>query len=988
MNLEINLDTQSKDGTLTPSKIAAVGTFVFPSIEITATDKAFLLPRLTTTERNNLVSPIAGSEIYNTDTNQTEVYNGTMWTSGGGGGGGSVVASAELDTVTQGGAGGRYGPFSLFTPTADGMYRISFYSVVTTAGSSGDNSIFGVEWTDTENNAHVTGEGGFPGSVGALYGLDVFNGTGAVLFQENMDQVGAFFSCSYTMECKAGTPISYNVSRGGTGGSETHLSVVLEALQESGGGGGTPGGADTQLQYNSSGTFAGSPHLIWDSTKGDGRLEMPFVGDVFHQVVGGGLSIGVSPGFDDTVVGGWPLELRGLDAYTIQNGMVISAVNQPTIHSVLLAGDWEMQGDQWSFSMTNGPSNAIMQLRSDSQGSASEPFVLNFYDNFTNTNWGICVDTLTGALKIGTGVGLTQVDSLLLPTTGGFVPSNLTTIQRDAIVSPATGLQIYNTTTNQPEVYNGTAWVTMGGGGGGSATFYNEQFTYSGSNVFALTATPAPNSEVVTQNGLVLHPTSGYTLSGPSLTVLTVLTGGDTIQITYATDLTANSVTFGDDVFTIAGSNVLALSDTPIAGSEVITQNGLVLRPTDGYTLSGTTLTIITVTDGDIIQAKYQVIVGSPTTPPAGANTQVQFNASGAFGASSGLTYDETAYARLTVGPILANAGTEFRMLAAGNNFLSFDNEDGTTNYGQLFAGADTGGTLNVVGSASNLHLESTNGDITFTVGSGGNFRSSDANFSYNEASQTVTAPTLSTAGAQMFFTQGTMVVGQSASSAVAPAVNNGIIYYDQTDQKFKASENGGAFVNLVGGSGTPAGLNGDIQFNNAGAFGNASDGDGQGYLRWDDGASTLRTYKLDVDAPDLGNATLLTVHSAGPVNNGSNNYEIGQTTASTVNATPFVAWSMALDDDTVYSMEMRVVARDIATGDAAQIILKACYKRVTGGNVVQVGTTEKLSNQDDPSWDANYVINSTNLDVTVTGDASNTVLWNITTIVQHVGQG
>ena len=43
-------------------------------------------------------------------------------------------------------------------------------------------------------------------------------------------------------------------------------------------------------------------------------------------------------------------------------------------------------------------------------------------------------------------------------TTAGFLPPRLTTIQRDAIVSPATGLIVYNTTINCVEWWNGNLW--------------------------------------------------------------------------------------------------------------------------------------------------------------------------------------------------------------------------------------------------------------------------------------------------------------------------------------------------------------------------------------------------------------------------------------------------------------------------------------------------------------------------------------------------
>jgi hypothetical protein len=46
-------------------------------------------------------------------------------------------------------------------------------------------------------------------------------------------------------------------------------------------------------------------------------------------------------------------------------------------------------------------------------------------------------------------------------TTQGFLPPRLTTTQRDAIASPATGLVVYNTTDNLLSFYNGTAWTNL-----------------------------------------------------------------------------------------------------------------------------------------------------------------------------------------------------------------------------------------------------------------------------------------------------------------------------------------------------------------------------------------------------------------------------------------------------------------------------------------------------------------------------------------------
>jgi len=46
-------------------------------------------------------------------------------------------------------------------------------------------------------------------------------------------------------------------------------------------------------------------------------------------------------------------------------------------------------------------------------------------------------------------------------TTQGFLPPRMTTTERDAISSPASGLMVYNTTTNKAQCYNGTAWQDL-----------------------------------------------------------------------------------------------------------------------------------------------------------------------------------------------------------------------------------------------------------------------------------------------------------------------------------------------------------------------------------------------------------------------------------------------------------------------------------------------------------------------------------------------
>jgi hypothetical protein len=49
----------------------------------------------------------------------------------------------------------------------------------------------------------------------------------------------------------------------------------------------------------------------------------------------------------------------------------------------------------------------------------------------------------------------------LRSTNSGFLPPRMTALQRDAIVSPATGLLVFNTTSNQLNYYTGTVWQAV-----------------------------------------------------------------------------------------------------------------------------------------------------------------------------------------------------------------------------------------------------------------------------------------------------------------------------------------------------------------------------------------------------------------------------------------------------------------------------------------------------------------------------------------------
>ena len=66
-------------GTTTPDVSAA--------LDITANDKGFLMPRMTTAQKDAILTPAAGLQVYDTDTNSVWTFNGTEWKEGSGGAG-------------------------------------------------------------------------------------------------------------------------------------------------------------------------------------------------------------------------------------------------------------------------------------------------------------------------------------------------------------------------------------------------------------------------------------------------------------------------------------------------------------------------------------------------------------------------------------------------------------------------------------------------------------------------------------------------------------------------------------------------------------------------------------------------------------------------------------------------------------------------------------------------------------------------------------
>jgi len=166
--------------------------------------------------------------------------------------------------------------------------------------------------------------------------------------------------------------------------------------------------------------------------------------------------------------------------------------------------------------------------------------------------------------------------SFIISGTTGFVIPVGTTAQRDG--SPTTGTLRYNSTTGVLEIYDGTAWDSVGDTSATVDSFDGDNST----TAFTMTADSTTDGTIVDINGVVQLPTTAYTVSGNVITFTQAPASGDKITTRLLVTMVGTTaqaagsdqeIQFNSNDVLSASSNLTFNNSTNILTSPVIATN-------------------------------------------------------------------------------------------------------------------------------------------------------------------------------------------------------------------------------------------------------------------------------------------------------------------------------------------------------------------------------------------------------------------------------
>ena len=390
-------------------------------VDISSTTQGIAIPRMTTTQRDAIVDPIQGLEIYNTTTNLFNYYDGSSW----------IV----VDSQTGGDLSGT-GDTGTLIKWTNGPNSVTGNSIISENGSILDIAASAI--TTTINGG----------------GLAISAGDGA-----GMIEIGGNLVLNAGNALTTGGNIEINTGTGVTGGTVTFDTAGSEKMRLL-----TTGelGIGTSLPENLLHVYkdqnANTIIVAENPNAGDAaEAGVRFTSDVAEMRLSAYSSTYVDSDYSGNVA---IKALNGADLLLTTDGGVAMILVDGTenvgigtlfpTERLMVAGNIAPE------------TNNIYNLGTPLLGWANLYMgsKIHYTSDLEFHNTGVEEKMrLTTDGKLGIGTTSPDISSIvdIVSTTAGVLFPRMTTDQRDAIGTPATGLWIFNTTTNLFNYYDG-AW--------------------------------------------------------------------------------------------------------------------------------------------------------------------------------------------------------------------------------------------------------------------------------------------------------------------------------------------------------------------------------------------------------------------------------------------------------------------------------------------------------------------------------------------------